>query len=45
MLEAGDSVVIDVDVVAEDDSEGGVVGEEDLLVGVCGREVDVEVGV
>lgn len=42
VLEAKDGVVVDIDEVGD---EGGVVGEEDLLVGVHGRDNDVEAGV
>ena len=45
MLKAGDGAVVNVDVAREDGYGGGVVGEEDLLVGVHGRDNDVEAGV
>jgi len=43
--EGGDGAVADVDAAGEDGDGGGVVGEEDLLVGVCGGDRDVEAGV
>ena len=45
VLEAGDGAVAEVDVGGEDGDGGGVVGEEDLLVGVRGGDGDVEAGV
>ena len=45
VLEAGDGAVAEVDVGGEDGDGGGVVGEEDLLVGVRGGDGDVKAGV
>lgn len=43
--EGGDGAIADVDVAGEYSDGGGVVGEEDLLVGIGGGDCDVEAGV